>query len=75
MRGATALDCLRFHCHGDHSPEAQRGDVDGVMRRLANTFQLDLSYAALPTLEERAEAFVNTAIDRGIMVVSPRSLS
>ena len=67
MRGATALDVLRYHCHGDHSPEAQRGDIDSVMKRLATTFQLDLTYAALPTLEERAAAFVKTAIECGLL--------
>lgn len=68
MRGATALDVLRYHCHGDHSSEAQRRDIDGVMLRLAKTFQLDLAYAALSTLEERATAFVKTAIDCGLLV-------
>lgn len=68
MRGATALDVLRYHCHGDHSAEAQRGDIDGVMLRLAKTFHLDASYATLPTLEERAVAFVKTAIDEGLLV-------
>ena len=67
MRGATALDCLRYHCHGDHSAAGQRGDVDGVMKRIAETFHLDPAYAALPTLEERSAAFVKTALDHGIM--------
>ena len=67
MRGTTALDCLRHHCHGDHSPEGCRGDVDGVMRRITSTFALDVAYASLPTLEERTEAFVKTAIDGGIL--------
>lgn len=71
LRGATALDCLRYHCHGDHSAEARRGDLDGVMKRIATTFQLDLANAALPTLEERSEAFVKTALDRGIMIDVP----
>jgi hypothetical protein len=71
MRGATALDCLRYHCHGDHSAAAQRGDVDGVMKRLADTFQLDPSYAALPTLEERAAGFVKIARDQKLLVDVP----
>ncbi len=66
--GATALDCLRYHCHGDHSLAGQRGDVDGVMKRIAETFQLDSAYAALPTLEERSTAFVKTAIAHGVMI-------
>lgn len=68
LRGSTALDCLRYHCHGDHSAEARRGDLDGVMKRIATTFQLDLAYAALSTLEERSAAFVKTALDHGIMI-------
>jgi hypothetical protein len=68
MRGATPLDVLRYHCQGDHSAEAQRGDIDGVMQRLAKTFHLDASYASLPTLEERAAAFVKIAIDEGLLV-------
>jgi len=68
LRGATALDCLLHHCRGDHSAAARRGDVDGVMKRLADTFQLDASYAALPTLEERCEAFVKIGIAAGILV-------
>lgn len=67
LRGTTALDCFRFHCHSDHSPEGRRGDVDGVMKRIATTFQLDASYAELPTLEERCEAFVKVAIAHGIL--------
>lgn len=72
--GATALDCLRFHCHSDHSPEARRGDIDGVMARLANTFHLDRTYADQLTLEARCEMFVNTALACGLLVdakVSP----
>lgn len=68
MQGATALDCLRYHCHGDHSAAARRGDVDGVMAKIAETFQLDPAYAALPTSEERAAAFVATAIATGLLV-------
>lgn len=68
LRGATALDCLRYHCHGDHSAAGQRGDVDGVMKRIAETFQLDQSYASLATLEERAVAFVAIAIGRGVLI-------
>jgi hypothetical protein len=68
MRGATALDCLRCHCQGDHSAEAQRGDIDGVMKRLAATFQLDPSYVAPTTLEERAAAFVTIALACGLLV-------
>lgn len=67
IRGATALDCLRHHLHSDHSAAAQRGAVDGVMERIAKTFQLDASYAALPTLEERAAAFVAAAIAVGLL--------
>ena len=65
LRGITTLDCLRYHCRGDHSPEARRGDIDAVMKRLAGRFQLDIAYSALPTLEERADAFVATAIRSG----------
>lgn len=68
MRGETALDCLRYHCHGDHSAAARRGDIDGVMKRLAETFQLDPSYAALPTLEARSAAFVKIALEHGLLV-------
>ena len=68
MAGKTALDCLRMHCHGDHSVEGQRGDVDGVMKRIATTFQIDQSFAALPTLEERCDAFVKIALDCGLLV-------
>lgn len=68
LRGATALDCFRYHCHGDHSRAGQRGDVDGVMKCIAETFQLDTAYASLSSLEERAAAFVTTAINRGVMV-------
>lgn len=68
MLGKTALDCLRYHCQGDHSPEGQRGDVDGVMARLAKTFDLDLGYAALPTLEARCEAFVKAALSNGLLI-------
>jgi hypothetical protein len=68
MAGKTALDCLRMHCHGDHSVEGQRGDVDGVMRRIATTFQIDQSFAALSTLEERCEAFVKIALAEGLLV-------
>jgi hypothetical protein len=68
MRGATAIDCLRDHCNGDHSPEARRNDIDGVMRRIAETFRLDLSFDKLSTLEARCEAFVKTAIDGGLLV-------
>lgn len=67
MRGATALDCLRDHCHGDHSVEAAHGDIDGVMRRIADTFQIDASYAVLPTLKERCHAFVQTSIACGLI--------
>ena len=68
LRGATALDCLRYHCRSDHSAEGRRGDVDGVMKRIADTFQLDASYASLPTLEERATAFVQVAIARHVLI-------
>ena len=67
LRGATALDCLRYHCHGDHSDAGIRGDVDGVMARIAEMFKLDPSYASLPTLEERAAAFVATAVAIGLL--------
>lgn len=66
--GTTALDCLRYHCRGDHSPEAQRGDIDGVMNRLARTFDLDRSFMAELTLEARCEAFVSTALACGLLV-------
>jgi hypothetical protein len=59
LRGATALDCLRDHMHGD---------VDGVMGHLATAFQLNMSYATLTTLEERAVAFVKTAIADHLLV-------
>lgn len=68
LLGKTALDCLRYHCHGDHSAEASRGDVDGVMRRLAATFELETSFTALPTVEARAAAFVRLALERGVLV-------
>ena len=68
MRGATALDCLRYHCHGDHSREAQRGDIDGVMKRIADTFRIDTAYAALPTLDDRCAAFVKTGIACGLII-------
>jgi hypothetical protein len=68
MRGATALECLRDHCHGDHSAEARRGDIDGVMKRIGETFQIDMDYAALSTLEERCAAFVKTGIACGLIV-------
>jgi len=74
LRGATALDCLRYHCHGDHSAEARRGDIDGVLRRIAETFKLDPSYAELSTLDERCEAFVKTALVHGLLIdVTTRS--
>lgn len=63
-----ALDCLRYHCHEDHSTEGRRGDVDGVMKRLAEAFTLDSSYASLPTVEERATAFVKIALEHGLLV-------
>lgn len=66
--GKTALDCLRFHCNGDHSPEARRGDIDGVMARLAKTFELDTSYSTRPTLDERCIAFVDAALASGLLV-------
>lgn len=68
LRGATALDCLRYHCHGDHSAAARSGDVDGVMKRIAEIFRLDQSYAALSTLEARCDAFVNSALACGLLV-------
>lgn len=73
MRGATALDCIKYHMHGDHSKEARSGDIDGVMRRLATgwfgeQFNFDKSYMNLPTLEERADAFVQAAIECGMML-------
>lgn len=68
MFGKTALDCLRYHCHGDHSAEGRRGDVDGVMKRVATTFQIDQSFVALPTLEERCDSFVKIALDCGLLV-------
>lgn len=68
MHGKTALDCLRMHCHSDHSAEGRRGDVDGVMRRLAEMFRLAASYARHPTLDERAAAFVKIALDDGLLV-------
>ncbi len=66
MMGKTALDCLRMHCHGDHSAAGRRGDVDGVMGRIAETFQLDRAFATLPTLEARCDAFVKTALACGL---------
>lgn len=69
MLGETALDCLRYHCHGDHSAEGRRADVDGVMKRLAATFELEASFTTLPTLEARAAAFVTIALDHGVLVV------
>jgi hypothetical protein len=33
LLGQTALDCLRYHCHGDHSAEGQRSDVDEASGR------------------------------------------
>lgn len=68
MLGRTPLDCLHYHCHGDHSAEGRRGDVDGVMKRLADTFKLDSTYASLPTLEERAAAFVKLGLASGLLV-------
>ena len=69
--GTTALDCLRYHCCVDHSAEGRRGDVDGVMKRLSETFQLDMSYATLPTLEERAAAFIKIASARRLLLSEP----
>jgi hypothetical protein len=68
LLGVTALDCLRYHCLGDHSTEGQHGDVDGVMCRLAATFELETSFTALPTVEARATAFVRLALERGVLV-------
>ena len=68
MLGTSALDCLRYHCHGDHSAEARHGDIDGVMKRIGETFQIDPSYATRSTLEERCEAFVKIAIACGLIV-------
>jgi len=68
MFGKTPLDCLRYHCHGDHTPEGRRGDIDGVMKRLADTFKLDSAYASLPTLEERAAAFLKLGLEHGVLV-------
>lgn len=68
LRGETALDCLHYHGHGDHSAAARRGDIDGVMKRIAETFQLDQSFASLPTLEERCDAFVKIALKDGLLV-------
>lgn len=67
MAGATALDCLRMHCRGDHSVAGQNGDVDGVMQRIAETFRLDTAYKDQPTLAERCTAFVQAALDSGLM--------
>jgi hypothetical protein len=74
MLGETALDCLRYHCHGDHSAEGRRGDVDGVMQRLAATFELETSFTVLPTVEARAAAFVKLALERGVLVNIPHDL-
>ena len=68
LLGVTALNCLRYHCQGDHSAEGRRGDVDGVMRRLAATFKLETSFTALPTVEARAAAFVKIALEHGLLV-------
>ena len=68
MLGKDALECLQFHCHGDHSPEGRRGDVDGVMNRIADTFKLDETFKSCTTLEERAVMFVMTAINAGLIV-------
>lgn len=68
MFGKTALDCLRYHCGGDHSTEARRGDIDGVMKRIATTFQIDQSFVKLPTLDARCDAFVKIALDCGLLV-------
>lgn len=77
LLGSSALECLRYHCHGDHHPcihsdEAQRGDIDGVMKRLCDEFALDftidVSYASLPTLEERSAAFVKALLDCGLLM-------
>ena len=69
MIGKTALDCLLYHYHGDHSEEGMRGDVDGVMKRLAQAFALDYSFSTLPTLEERAAMFVKNALGLGLLVL------
>lgn len=61
LAGATALDLLRDHCHGDHSKEAMAGDYDGVMARLAKSLHLDTSFQQHATLEERCDAFVKIA--------------
>lgn len=72
LLGTSALECLRYHCHSDHSDEAQRGDIDGVMKRLCDEFALDftidVSYASLPTLEERSAAFVKALLDCGLLM-------
>lgn len=68
LLGKTALDCLRYHCHGDHSAEARRGDIDGVMCRLAATFELETSFTILPTMEARAAAFVKIALEHDLLV-------
>ena len=69
MIGKTALDCLLYHCHGDHSEEGRSGNVDGVMKRLAQAFSLDSSFSTLPTLEERAAVFVKNALEHGLLVL------
>lgn len=68
MRGATALACLRDHCNGDHSDAARRGDIDEVMKRLAETFKLDQSFRLLSTLDARCDAFVKGALEDGLLV-------
>lgn len=73
LRGATALACIRYHMGHDHSKEARNGDVDGVMKRLATCYPaqkmgMGQSYASLPTLEERAEAFINAALECGWLI-------
>lgn len=68
MFGRTALECLRYHCHGDHSTEAIRGDIDGVMKRLAKMFAIDAYYTALSNLEERCSAFVELALANGVLI-------
>lgn len=68
MYGNTALECLRFHLHSSHSAEAQSGDVDGEINRIANTFLVDPTYRTMPTLETRCEAFVKTAREIGLIV-------
>lgn len=65
LRGATALDCLRMHCHGDHSLEARNGDIDAVMNRIATNLQFGTSYKEKPTLEERAAEFIKLGIAKG----------